>query len=87
MQRGSTITARRKGTIVAKRSGGQQAYRHATDRKHKRQLFSYVRKVATEIADTYVISSPHDAWMTRNVYHFPHYTDREEAVSMLLFFG
>ena len=32
------------------------------------QLFSYVQKVATEIAGTYVISSPHDAWMTRNIY-------------------
>jgi len=38
-----------------------------------------------EIADTYLISSPHDARMTRNVYHSSHYTGRENALSILLF--
>jgi hypothetical protein len=87
MQRSSTIAARKRGTIVEQKSGGKPEYRYATDRKHERQLSSYVQKVATEIAGPYVISSPHDAWMTRNVYNLPHYTGKEEALSILLVLG
>jgi hypothetical protein len=85
MQRSATIAARRRGTIVGKRSWSKQERRCATDRQHERQLFSYVQKVATKTADTYIISSPHDAWMTGNIYHPPHYTGREDALSILLF--
>ena len=87
MQRSSTIAARRRGTIVEQRSGGKRECWCATDRKHERPLFFYGQKVATEIAGTYIISSPHDAWMGRNVYNSAHYTGRKKTLSMPLFLG